>query len=347
MIGYYVHHQGRGHLHRAMCIASRTPDQVTLLSSLPRPAAWAGPWIPLPTDTADDPLDPTAGGRLHWVPLHHPGHRERMGIIAQWIRRESPSLFVSDVSVEAAALARLMGVPVVVAAMRGDRKDPAHRLGYDLADALLAPWPHTVPEPGWPAHWHAKTVHTGSISRYDGRPRPTADAAPATKEVVVMLGAGGTHLTEDHLREAQRATPDWTWTVLGGRAPENRARGGSSSTWLEDPWPVLCRARVVVTHAGQNAVAECAAAHAPTVVIPEDRPHGEQHATARALRTAGLATVRDSWPDAKDWPGLLTEAAARPDRWDQWSHGDGAARAARLLTDLAARPTRRTACVPR
>ncbi|WP_409238129.1 glycosyltransferase [Streptomyces sp. PA5.6] len=353
MIGYYVHHQGRGHLHRAMCVASRTPDPVTLLSSLPRPAAWAGSWVSLPTDTADDPLDPTAQGRLHWVPLHHPGHRERMGIIAQWIRRESPSLFVSDVSVEAAALARLMGVPVVVMAMRGDRKDPAHRLGYDLADALLAPWPHTVPEPGWPPHWHAKTIHTGSISRYDGRPRPPAAAAPATKEVVVMLGAGGTHLTEDHLREAQRTTPDWTWTVLGGRAPEHRAGGGpapdggSPSTWLDDPWPILCRAQVVVTHAGQNAVAECAAARVPVVVIPEERPHGEQHATARALRAAGLATVRESWPAAEEWPALLAEAAALPDRWEQWSPGDGADRAARLLTDLAARPTRRTACVPR
>ncbi|MFI1678249.1 glycosyltransferase [Streptomyces sp. NPDC020607] len=351
MIGYYVHHQGRGHLHRAMCVASRTTDHVTLLSSLPRPAAWAGPWIPLPTDTADDPLDPTAGGRLHWVPLHHAGHRERMGIIAQWIRRASPSLFVSDVSVEAAALARLMGVPVVVMAMRGDRKDPAHRLGYDLADALIAPWPHTVPEPGWPAHWHAKTVHTGSISRYDGRPRPASDgAAPDSDEVVVMLGAGGTALTAERLREARRATPGWSWTVLGSPAGSEGGPipdDGHPSTWLEDPWPVLCRARVVVTHGGQNAVAECAAARVPTVVIPEERPHGEQHATARALRSAGLATVRESWPDPEEWPGLLAEAAALPDRWEQWSPGDGAGRAARLLGDLAARPMRRTVCVPR
>lgn len=337
MIGYYVHHQGRGHLHRARCIAARTGVPVTLLSSLPRPDDWQGPWVSLPSDLAHDPLDPTAQGRLHWVPLHHPGHRERMGMIADWINQETPALFVSDVSVEAAALARLMGIPVVVMAMRGDRRDAAHRFGYDLADTILAPWPLAFPEPGWPAHWREKTVHTGSISRYDGRPRPAPDGSVRRNEVVVMFGAGGTQLSEARLREAQRATPDWSWTILGG----------PDSPWLDDPWPVLCRARVVVTHAGQNAVAECAAARVPTVVIPQDRPFGEQHATARALRAAGLATIREEWPSAREWPGLLARAADRPDRWEEWSHGDGALRAARLLTGVASRTSGQGACVSR
>ncbi|MFD3869266.1 glycosyltransferase [Streptomyces sp. NPDC058623] len=329
MIGYYVHHQGRGHLHRAMCIAAHVEEEVTILSSLPRPADWPGPWVPLPEDTADAPGDPTAHGRLHWVPTHHPGHRERMGAVAEWIRWKSPALFVSDVSVEAATLARLMGIPVVVAAMRGDRQDEGHRLAYDLADALLAPWPSSLPEPGWPGHWYAKTVHTGGISRYDGRPRPTPDSgtSPSRREVVVMLGAGGAGVTAPQIQEAAWAAPDWAWTVIGGhRAP-----------WVEDPWPVLCGATVVLTHAGQNAIAECAAARVPTLVIPQERPHREQHATARALGAAGLTTVRDAWPDPQDWPTLLAEAAARPDRWTQWSPGDGAHKAARLLTDLARR----------
>ncbi|MET9498784.1 glycosyltransferase [Streptomyces sp. NPDC006552] len=338
MIGYYVHHQGRGHLHRAQSIAAHVDGPVTLLSSLPRPAAWQGPWVSLPADTTDAPRDPTARGRLHWVPQHHPGHRERMGLIAEWIRRRTPSLFVTDVSVEAAALARLMGVPVVVTAMRGDRSDAGHRLGYDLADALVAPWPAALPEPGWPDSWHRKTLYTGSISRYDGRPRPPAgDDAPGRDEVVLMFGAGGSDLPAGALHAARRATPGWSWTVLGG----------PQAAWTDDPWPVLCRARVVITHAGQNAVAECAAARVPALVIPQDRPHGEQHATARALDAAGLATVRATWPAAREWPALLARTAARPDRWAQWSFGDGAVRAARLLSELARTSTGRAACVPR
>ncbi|WP_411104701.1 glycosyltransferase [Streptomyces sp. cmx-4-9] len=339
MIGYYVHHQGLGHLHRALCIAAEAQEEVTVLSSLPRPRTWPGPWVALPPDTAGSPVDPTARGRLHWVPVHHPGHRERMAVIADWIRRARPALFVSDVSVEAAALARLMGVPVVVAAMRGDRRDEAHRLAYDLADALLAPWPARLPEPGWPAHWYAKTLCTGSISRYDGRPRPaSAPRGPGTRRnVVVMLGAGGAELTARQMREAAEAAPDWSWTVLGG----------PGAAWVEDPWPVLCGADLVVTHAGQNAVAECAAARVPTLVIPQDRPHGEQQATARALEAAGLATVRTAWPAPQAWPALLAEAAARPDRWALWSPGDGARTAGRLLTGLARRTRQEVACAPR
>ncbi|MFC7963232.1 glycosyltransferase [Streptomyces cinereoruber] len=362
MIGYYVHHQGKGHLHRAQCIARHTRTPVTALSSLPRPAGWNGDWIRLPLDTAAadaDPMfagtdtaraDPTAHGRLHWVPRHHAGLRSRAAAVAEWIERTAPALLVSDVSVEIAVLARLMGVPVVVSAMRGDRSDAAHRLAYDLADALLAPWPEALPEPGWPQEWRTKTEHTGAFSRHDRRPRPDAGSRPegsaAGREVLLMLGAGGAEVTAADLRTAAEVTPGWNWTVLGGP-------GG----WSDDPWPLLCRADVVVTHAGQNAVAECAAARVPTVVVPQSRPHGEQHATARALAAGGLATVRDHWPEPRDWPGLLDEAVRTGgERWGLWAPGDGAERAARLLdrlvspgggADPSARPRPRTVSLSR
>ncbi|WP_093802125.1 glycosyltransferase [Streptomyces sp. Wb2n-11] len=353
MIGYYVHHQGRGHLHRAMCVARHLRTPVVGFSSLPRPTAWQGEWFRLPMDTdragpgsrPAEILDPTAGGRLHWAPRHHTGLRDRMGIVADWIARTGPRLFVSDVSVEVATLARLMGIPVVVAAMRGDRFDPAHRMAYDMADALLAPWPQTSPEPDWPHHWLDKTMYTGAFSRYDDRPRDQAPPSPGpssrSREVVVMLGAGGADITTDDLTTASEATPGWSWTFLG--AP----RG---DRWVNDPWPLLCRADVVVTHAGQNAVAECAAARTPAVVIPQDRPHGEQLATARALRAAGLATVRRGWPAPHEWDELLHRTASRPgDRWATWAPGDGARRAARLLDRLTATAPgkREAACASR
>ncbi|MVO88663.1 glycosyl transferase [Streptomyces sp. p1417] len=344
MIGYYVHHQGRGHLHRAVCVARRLRVPVVGLSSLPRPAGWRGEWIPLPLDTdqapdaprdgnapsagrSEDGDDPTAGGRLHWAPRHHPGLCGRMEAITSWIDRARPRLFVSDVSVEVALLARLTGTPVVVAAMRGDRFDRAHRLGYDIADALLAPWPEAVPEPDWPQRWRAKTVYTGAFSRYDGRPRPGAgDRVPGRREVVVLLGGGGADVDAAALREAAASTTGWAWTFLGG--PHGR--------WVDDPWPLLCGADAVITHAGQNAVAECAAARTPALVIPQDRPHGEQRATARALATAGLATVRMSWPAPREWQDLLDRTARRPGgRWAAWAPGDGAQRAARLLERLS------------
>lgn len=124
MIGYYVHHQGRGHLARALCIAEHLPEPITGLSSLPAPAGWPGDWVQLDVDfaTRQRPYDPTAEGALHWAPLRHNGLRRRMAQIADWIHRANPDAIVSDVSVEVASYARLMGVPVISVAMPGTRR---------------------------------------------------------------------------------------------------------------------------------------------------------------------------------------------------------------------------------
>ena len=44
MIGYYIHHVGRGHLQQAQCIAAQLAGDVTGLSSLPEPDGWPGRW---------------------------------------------------------------------------------------------------------------------------------------------------------------------------------------------------------------------------------------------------------------------------------------------------------------
>jgi predicted glycosyltransferase len=336
-IGYYVHHQGRGHLHRAIEILTAYGGPATVLSSLPRPPAAERlarvDWVRLPRDDGDPPADdPTAHGRLHWVPAHHPGLRRRMAAIAGWIERSAPSLVVVDVSVEVMLLCRLLGVPVVAVAMPGSRRDPAHRLGYDVADALLACWPREVLEPPWPSEWTAKTRFVGALSRYDARIGD--ERRPTGRSVVVLLGAGGHDVTDAQLAAARRATPGWEWTVLGG-----------ADGWCPDPWPLLRDAEVVVTHAGQNALAEVAAARAPAIVIPQRRPHGEQEATATAVARAGLATLRRRWPEPAAWPALLSDAARAGGRgWRLWCPGDAAATAAARIGELVRAGT---ACAPR
>ncbi|WP_404189810.1 glycosyltransferase [Streptomyces tauricus] len=350
MIGYYVHHQGSGHLNRARTVAAHCPVPVTGLSTLPEPQDWPWPglWVRLPRDDDGDSSgfgDVTAGGRLHWAPVGHAGLRGRMALIARWIEEASPRLLMSDVSVEVALLARLLGTPVAVAAMRGERTDPPHRMAYDLAELLIAPWPAALPEPGWPAHWTAKTVHTGAFSRFDGRPRPArapgrtdlsltdlsrTDRSSTPRRVLLLMGSGGTDVSPGEVKAARAATPGWEWTTLGG------ADGG----WSADPWPALCAADVVVTHAGQNALAECAAARRPAVVVPQERPFGEQAATARALTRGRLAVVVPHWPPAESWPALLEQTHDRGgDRWSLWAPGDGATRAATALTDAAGEAT--------
>lgn len=324
MIGWYVHHHGHGHLQRMRSIAAALAQPVTVLSSLPAPADFNGGWVHLADDLPTGcEADVSAGGTLHWAPRHHPGLRDRMAAIADWVGAHQPALVVVDVSVEVAVLVRSMGVPVVVAAMRGDRSDRAHRIAYDLADALLAPWPAELPEP-WPQAWLDKAWHVGGLSRHDHR---EATAAPGRSRVLVLWGRGGADVTTADVHRAAAATPGWVWDSCGL----------ADGSWVDDPWPLLLEADVVVTHAGQNAVAEVAAARRRSVVVPQARPHHEQVATARALAGAGLAVVEATWPPPERWAAVLGEASALdPSGWARWSDGGGAARAAALLDEAAA-----------
>jgi len=304
---------------------------VTGLSSLARPAGWPGQWLRLPRDDAGEAvIEPTAHGQLHWAPLGDHGLRDRMAAIAEWIQCAAPSVIVVDVSVEVAALARLMGVPVVSMVLPGRRDDPAHRLGHAVAEALIAPWPASLPGilldgVGPEAD---KIRHVGAFSRFDGRaPEPGPASRGGALSVVVLYGGGGSEVTGRHLRRAAAATPGWAWTILGGTAGQ----------WAEDPWPALCRADVVITHGGLNAVAEVAAARKPAVVVPQDRPYGEQRATARALARSGLAVIADPWPQDAAWPSLLRAARELGGaRWATWSTGTGAQDAAQIIESIGA-----------
>ena len=93
---------------------------------------------------------------------------------------------------------------------------------------------------------------------------------------------------------------------------------------------------MVVTHAGLGALADVAAAARPAVVVPEDRPHDEQRATARALADAGLAVTSGHWPDGHDWPDLLARALDAGSGWHRWGTDGAAERAARVIEAVAA-----------
>jgi hypothetical protein len=323
MIAYYIHHVGQGHTQRARAVIEHLPGQVTALSSLPAPPGWRHDWIVLPRD--DDgasPVDPTAGGLLHWVPRHHRGLQSRMAVLTDWLAEHDPAVLVSDLSMEVTILARLIGIPVVTVALPGAREDPAHQLGYGLSDAILAPWPRLDADmcPGLEPH-ASKVHHVGGLSRFDGRPAIVRGAAhPGI--VLSISGSGG----EVRAPVRRPVTPGWHWTTRG------------PGHWVNDPWPDLCAADVIVAHCGLGVLAEIAAAKRPAVLIPEPRPHDEQLHTARAIAAAGLATVLDREPENADWPRILAETA-RSDgaTWTAWSDGRAARRAAVVITDVAAR----------
>jgi hypothetical protein len=346
-VGWYVHHHGAGHVTRLLAVRPHLDADVVVFSSLPAPAALpaATTWVLLPRDDDDvvgadgtsrppgDPeagTDPTVRGLLHWAPLHHDGHAGRLAAIASWIAHARPRAFVVDVSVEVTLLVRLLGVPPVVVAQPGDRSDAPHSLGWDAAERIVAPWAAGLHDSPALDRAGERVRRVGGISRHDGRAAGRADgpAAPEPGTVLVLAGGGaeGRAGLARRVEEAAAATPTARWTVLGA----------SADSWVDDPWPFLRSAEVVVTAAGQNSVADLAAAGSRAVVIPQDRPFDEQRATARLLADRGLAVVPDGgWPAPAAWPELLDRARALTPDWRLWQVDGAAARAAAVIAEVA------------
>lgn len=320
VIGYYAHHQGRGHLTRAGAVIAELDADVTVLSS----AAYDGPGgsVTLPLDEQTPSGRSDAGGVLHWAPLCSSGLRSRMAAISAWIEQARPDAMVVDVSVEVALLARLHGVPTVVVAMPGERADAPHQLAYGAADAIIACWPRALYAPGWLTAHDDRTTYVGGVSQLDGRAAARPQIGDA--QTVVVLGSrGGDGITADAVAAAAAATPEWRWIPVGT----------ADAPWVADPLDVLSGAGVVVTAAGQSAVADVASVGRPAIVICEDRPYGEQRATGASLKAAALATVLDHWPDPEQWPGLL--CGVPRGEWARWETRGAAQRTAAVIERVA------------
>lgn len=319
--------------------------QLTVLGSNLDEQALLGSGVPCIDLPLDHPLadgvaapeaDVTAGGALHWAPLRHDGLRRRMALIAAWLERERPAVMVVDVSSEVALLARLMGIPVVLVAQPGDRRDEAHSVALRCASAVLAPWPAWATSAVWRTSVspdELQVVAVGGVAREpaDRDPAPRArDGAhtrsPATAGPYGLVLAGGEGFDDPQIpRVIQTAVPDLDWVVLDGRA------------WVADVRPLIADSAVVVAHAGQNAVADLARHERPVVLVPQRRPFAEQEHLARALGQEGLAVL--ATPTAlreRGWAGLVDQARAGGGaRWRRWECAGAPSRAADLIVRVA------------
>jgi hypothetical protein len=99
---------------------------------------------------------------------------------------------------------------------------------------------------------------------------------------------------------------------------------------------VLARADVVVTQAGENALAEVAACRKPAIVVPADRPHDEQRTTAGVLADGPWPVIVEPDFPLSGWAERLAAADRLDDaRWSGWCDGKAARRIVDVLDGVA------------
>lgn len=310
--GFYAHHHGRGHVSRVAAVcAALDPVRCTVATSHPdaADALPAGTDVRLlPSDVPSVPSgDVTAGGALHWAPVHEVS-AERAHAVTGWVRDRSPMVVLVDVSVEVALTVRLAGVPVVVVRLHGERTDSPHELAHRLATSLVAPFPEALEHPTTPAWVRAKTAYSGFVS-------PPAAVSTSThagpRRVLVVWGRGHPPPSAQALDAAAAATPGRAWEMIGpslhgGSSPRRVRHHG----WVPDVTAHIAAGDVVIGPPGDGLVADVARAGARFVAVCEPRPFAEHHHKADALAAVGGAVALEAWPAPAAWPDVLARADA-------------------------------------
>lgn len=328
-IGYFVHHQGRGHAERAAALVHALgPDTpVTLFSArdgiFPLLPGWVSvkrlPSLfeaaaPAPEGLASARTPPT----LHCAPLGWSQITEAVATLATWFHEARPALFISDVSAELAQLARIASIPCVPVLQHGDRHDPGHLAAYESAIGILAPYAAELEQPDRPQWMREMIFHSGGLgvapaARDKAEARATLGIDPDAELVLVIAGGGGEGTPAPPLSLGARAEPESLWVTIGSvteawhdTPPGNLQHRG----WVDDASRWVAAADRIVSSTGNTTVHTVAAAGRPWIVVPEWRYFDEQRWKARMLGEAGAAVFADGWPaSAAAWSALWERAA--------------------------------------
>jgi UDP-N-acetylglucosamine--N-acetylmuramyl-(pentapeptide) pyrophosphoryl-undecaprenol N-acetylglucosamine transferase len=313
--GYYVHHQGAGHLHRARIMASELLRPCRIMGSF---EAGDEDVLSLPSDQIDPSfagLDktPDRPEAFHYAPIGVAGVRDRMAVIASWIASADPALFIVDVSVEIALFVRLMSIPLVVVRLSGNRTDRPHLEAFRAAEALLCPYPEILEIESTPKWVRAKSIYGGFLAKPSS---PFTRTRVEEGRISVVFGRGGVAPDIQTLIEAAAAVPKCEWHIYGPIKPLGEVLPNLNiHGWISDIGAAIDQADIVVGSAGDDLIANVAARNKPFVCIPEDRPFDEQRVKAQKLASLGVTLTLDRWPESPNWRNILDDVKALRSNW--------------------------------
>lgn len=332
-IGYFVHHQGRGHAERCAAIVDALPRHRPVRIFCARddifPSLGANATITLipslfePDGSEASTMDRIATpDTLHCAPLGWPGIRRAVATITGFFTADDPVLMICDVSAEIAQLSRICSVPHVKILQHGNRGDAGHRAAYDGAVGLIAPFAEALAQHEWPAAMRARTYFAGGLGvdlRIAEREvaRQRIGVASGEEMILVLSGGGGSGFAQAPIGIGARARPEARWISIGKIARDWHATEGSNVEhrgWVDNAADYVAAADLVVASTGNTTCQQILAAARPWLAVPEWRYFDEQLRKAEALAAAGVAVMRPHLPSsADDWRTAIAQAFATHD----------------------------------
>ena len=344
-IAFYLNLQGSGHCRRFEAIAPHLPANAQLavvgmnreppIAPIDRPIErFSVPGFSPPAENAF--MQQQTSHDYHGFLVNYGGNTAFAAAMVSFLNRWQPDLLVVDVGLEASILARMCGIPTVYIRQHGHRWDKGHCLAYEWACSLWAPFAAEMEEAECPNWIREKTFYSGGLCRFSGK--KISDTVPVSytrsnPNVLVMAGFGGTNISLQKIATAAAATPHWQWHILGDYLP---TEGVCCHGIVEDVWPYLCHADLVIANAGHNTTMEIAAAGAACIFIPAERPFAEQRCKAEILDAMGLGVVISTWPDPSEWPELWDKTKSLElSSWKLFQDAQASRRAADYIAHIA------------
>lgn len=328
-VGYFVHHHGHGHAKRCLAIVTELqPRPVTIFCARPELFPALPPnatVIKIPdfhgkqarsTDLHNQP----ACKALDCAPVGVSAIRGTGGIIAAWMAKEDPALFIVDVSAELALLGRICSVPVVKVRMHGDRNDQAHDAAYSACVGLLAPYASLIEQEDWPNHYRERTFYSGGLidaskpllSKKEAREK--LKLSQDERIFLAVSGNGGVGVPLAPITLGARAFPDARWIVMGKTARYGHETDFSNVHdlgWVENVSDYISAADVVIATPGDTLTHEIARVGRPLACIPEWCYYDEQACKGKVLEREKLAAFASTWPASfEQWRQLIAKAEA-------------------------------------
>ncbi|WP_379921790.1 hypothetical protein [Erythrobacter sp. R86502] len=356
-IGYFVHHQGRGHAERATALLNVLVKQRPVEIFTARPDMFKGLSPAIGVTQIPSLFEPTGNepdnmrcipepGITHCAPLGWQTIRDAMAALSSWFSAANPALFVTDVSAELGQLARLCSVPHVAVLQHGRRSDSGHMAAYESAVGILAPYAPMLEQDDRPSWMLAKTHYAPGLG-VDVPSLPSRDEARRVlglpldlKIVCVIGGGGGDGLPSTPLTLGARQDPHSRWFTLGKVTSEWHETSPGNLThlgWVQNAAEWIAAADRIVSSCGNTTVHTVLAARKPWIVVPEWRYFDEQLCKAISLEKAGLAAMSPHWPSHRDaWQKLWEQAERIDTAWQaEFIDPDAAIKAADWMDGLA------------